>query len=271
MLSAMGLLPLIFSAQIYLAPVAGDDAKKQVVVPFELMPSGHIAVMAKINGVGPFRLGFDTGSPLTFVNRTTGKKIGLIKSSIIQSNSLLPAGQGTVNSFALETADSGAISVMVMDHPVVELISQVEGGLNGLVGFSYYGKFITTIDYSAKTITFVSNDYKPADVMGSVMKRYMKNSGGGGTLAPNAVWGFTVIAPINKSAGVVVTTVAKGGPADGVLRPGDRILTIEGRWTDSVREAFTAISEIGSGRPIELKVKRRGKVEYIKITPAMGI
>ena len=44
------------------APPKIDAPVKAVVVPFDLLPSGHMAVMAKVNGEGPYRLIFDTGA-----------------------------------------------------------------------------------------------------------------------------------------------------------------------------------------------------------------
>src|SRR5258708_36435183 len=69
---ALLMLPLTFSA---------DEPKKvkPVVVPFELLKSGHMAVDVKINGKGPFKLIFDTGAPITLVNNKLAKKAGLLE------------------------------------------------------------------------------------------------------------------------------------------------------------------------------------------------
>src|SRR5438309_122413 len=70
------------------AVLAADDKKdekkdraatKPVVVPFELLKSGHMAVNVKINGKGPFKLIFDTGAPITLVNNKLAKESGLLK------------------------------------------------------------------------------------------------------------------------------------------------------------------------------------------------
>ncbi|MEP6755105.1 MAG: PDZ domain-containing protein [Chthonomonadales bacterium] len=263
----------MFSIFIALALMQIDaqvGSKATVVVPFELMPSGHIAINATINGEGPIRLGFDTGSPMTFINKKTGVKIGVVTGKVSSTPTMLPTGQSKVRSFSLGGADAGAISVLILDHPIVEFISQVEGGLNGLVGYSYFSKFVTTIDYAAKTISFLPNNYQPTDVVGSVMKRYMKNSGDGGIIAPAAVWGFSIERSLTN-VGVQVTKVRAGSPSDGILRPGDRILTIDGRWTDSIREAFNAVSVIEPGAPIEVKILRGKQPLKLRITPARGI
>ena len=256
-------IPAIFSSQT--APVSPGAT-----IPFELMPSGHIAVMAKLNGLGPFRLGFDTGSPITFVNRKTGAKVGLIKTPANPSHSILPAGQTNVNSFALGFATAHDLNVMVMDHPVVELIGEVEGGLNGLVGFSYFARYSTTIDYVKKTLTFADNGYKPDEVIASVMKRYIKNTSGGGTINTGAIWGLT-LEDTSDHHGMRVIRVSHPGPCSGKLIVGDKILTIDGRWTDTLRDTWIALSEIAPDRPVSLKVKRNGKTLNLNITPVAGI
>src|SRR5689334_6689950 len=68
---------------------AGDkkDEKKKaesgparpVVVPFELLRSGHMAVSVKVNQKGPFKLIFDTGAPITLVNNKLAREAGLLE------------------------------------------------------------------------------------------------------------------------------------------------------------------------------------------------
>src|SRR5262245_47446070 len=66
--------------------VRADDKKeskpakaKPVVVPFEMLDSGHMAVQVKVNGKGPYRLIFDTGAPISLVNNKLAKDSGLSK------------------------------------------------------------------------------------------------------------------------------------------------------------------------------------------------
>src|SRR5207244_3719890 len=61
-------------------PVAKPlDKSKAVVVPFEVLPSGHITVQVKVNGKGPYKLIFDTGAPITLMNNKVAKEAGLLK------------------------------------------------------------------------------------------------------------------------------------------------------------------------------------------------
>src|SRR5437879_10397059 len=52
---------------------------KPVTVPFELLSTKHIVVSIKINGKGPYRVIFDTGSPVTFLNNKVAKESRLLK------------------------------------------------------------------------------------------------------------------------------------------------------------------------------------------------
>ena len=45
-----------------------------ITVPFELLPSNHMVLNAKINGKGPFRLVFDVGAPVTLLSNKAGEE-----------------------------------------------------------------------------------------------------------------------------------------------------------------------------------------------------
>src|SRR5262245_9867735 len=66
-----------------LAPIISRaDEPKPVTVKFEILKSGHISVPVKVNGLGPFRVGFDTGSPVTFLSTKIGNQLGLDKGGV---------------------------------------------------------------------------------------------------------------------------------------------------------------------------------------------
>ena len=77
------------SALVLVGAVGADDNKqkketkkekeaKTVVVPFEILKSGHVAVDVKVNGKGPYKLIFDTGAPISLVNNKLAKEAGLL-------------------------------------------------------------------------------------------------------------------------------------------------------------------------------------------------
>ena len=85
------------------------------------------------------------------------------------------------------------------------------------------------------------------------------------------LWGLAVAKGDEDAAGVDVTKVFPNGPAAaGGLKVGDRVLTIDGRWTDSVADAYLAASLVKPGRAVEVVLKRDGKERTVNVTPAKG-
>jgi PDZ domain-containing protein len=60
-------------------------------------------------------------------------------------------------------------------------------------------------------------------------------------------------------SGVEVTQVVSGAPADGKLRPGDRIAEIDGRAVDSTEAVRKAITRHEVGERVRFRVDRGGK------------
>lgn len=57
----------------------------------------------------------------------------------------------------------------------------------------------------------------------------------------------------------VVSVVEEGTPADGELRQGDHLVSINGRDVTTVQEAAEAVDATGEGEPVELTVTRKGE------------
>jgi serine protease Do len=68
--------------------------------------------------------------------------------------------------------------------------------------------------------------------------------------------------------GAMVTDVAKSGPSDGVLRPGDIILDFDGKPIDKMRDLPRLVAETAVGKQVEVEVVREGKPE--RFTIALG-
>jgi len=168
---------------------------------------------------------------------------------------------------------------IVMDHPTVEAIShafeKTAGKIDGIVGFPFFARFKTTLDYKARTMTFAPSGYDPPDVMASMQKALMAGLGGDVTtvLTTSATWGLTVNKKkSDEEAGVDVTKVLAKGPAElAGLKEGDRLLTLDGRWTDSVADTFRAAAAIKPGTPTVAVVRRDGKEIKLTIKPVPGL
>ncbi len=255
--------------------------EKPIAVPFEMLKSGHITVMVKVNGKGPYKLIFDTGAPLTLINNKVAKEAGLLKDAKKPLFSLFGA-MGEAKIDLLEVGDQKAenVSAMVMDHPTVEAISKAflkeAGPIDGIVGFPFFARFKMTLDYQAKTLTFMPNGYVPPDIVKAMTAALTAEFGNPDTvkiLSPAAQWGFL---PSKEEKddddGVTVKEVFPGGAAAAAgLKAGDRLLTIDGRWTDTIPDLYRAAEHIKPGATVAAKVKRDGKEVMLKVKPTAGL
>jgi hypothetical protein len=280
---ALLLLPLV-------AARAEDKAKdkkdkpapqeKPITVPFEMLKTGHITVMVKVNGKGPYKLIFDTGAPLTLVNNKVAKEADLLKDA--KKPLFSPFGSmGEVKIETLEVGDQKAenVSAMVMDHPTVDAISNAfkkdVGPIDGIVGFPFFARFKMTLDYQAKTLTFMPNGYNPPDVikaMTTALTAELTNPDTVKILSPAAQWGFLATKEEkDDDAGLTIKEVFAGGAAAAAgLKAGDRLLTIDGRWTDSIPDLYRAAENIKPGATAPATVKRDGKEITLKVKPTSG-
>jgi hypothetical protein len=260
-------------ATVPLPPAKAAD--KPVVVPFELLKTGHMTVMVKINGKGPYKLIFDTGAPITLLNNKIAKEAGLLKDMPRPAFALF-GSMGEVKVRALEVGEQLAenVAAVVMDHPTVEAISRAFGPIDGIVGFPFFARYKMTLDYQAKTVTFVPSGFKPPDVMKGLMSAMMGDSGSEPkVVAPAAQWGILAHKEAgDDEAGVTVQEVLAGSAAAAAgVKAGDRLLTLDGRWTDSLVDLYTAASYVKAGTTVALVVRRGGKEVELKVKPAAGL
>jgi hypothetical protein len=263
---------------LILCPLPAQEAKpKAVVVPFELLPTGHMTVMVKVNGKGPYKLIFDTGAPITLINNKVAREAGLLEGLKKPPFALFGSmGEAKVSMLEVGAQKAEDVSAMIMDHPTVEAISRAFGKvvpIEGIVGFPFFARFTTTLDYQTKTMTFVPNGFKPPDVMAGLMASLMTaGNQEPKMLAPAAQWGILAKEAGDEEAGVLIQSVLSNTPAaEGGLKAGDRLLTLDGRWTDTLRDLYTAASQIKAGNTVLVTVKRDGKELTLKVKPTAGL
>lgn len=257
------------------------DLKPQV-VKFELVPSGHFIVKVKLDGQGPFNLIFDTGAPTTIITPKIAKEAKLTKEA--KDKPLIPLfgmmGQVQVKDFQVGDVKAEGVGAMIMDHPTVKLFSKEYekdyGSIEGIVGFPFFARYKMTVDYAAKEMTFVPSGYKATDVMQDlmgVMMGAMSKKSAPRVAAPAGLWGMELAkASGDDAAGVDVKGTIDGGPAAaGGLKAGDRVLTIDGRWTDTLGDAYLAASYAKAGKPVEVVVKRGDKEVKLQVSPKPGL
>ncbi len=272
---------LTFSQNAFGAPLDKEPLKpdeKPVVIPFELLKSRHMAIQVKINDKGPYRLIFDTGAPTNLVNNKVAKEAGLLAKDDKPAPlfGAAPAPK-TIKKLEIGALKLEGMPTMVMDHPTVSAIAEVVGPIEGIIGFPFFARYKMTIDYEKKEMTLTPNGYVPGDAMAGMMEKLMGASGKKAeptVLAPAALWGFDVLSrkADDENPGVTVDNVlAKSPAALGGLKKGDRLLTVDGRWTDTVSDTFLAASLVKPGKAVTLVVKRDGKEVKLTVTPGKGL
>jgi hypothetical protein len=245
---------------------------KPVKVPFELLKTDHIVVMVKINGKGPYRLIFDTGAPVTLLNTKIAKESGVLKEDGGADMPLVDLAPLKIKTLELGDVKAENLPTMVMDHPTVALIDKALGPVQGIIGLSFFGRYRFTIDYQAKEMTFTPVPFTPPDVTKAMLAMLM------GTpqrkvLAPAAQWGFSVVKDAkDMDPGVTVKEVLPGSPAAKAgLKAGDRLLTLDGRWTDSVADCYMAAGFVRPGTAARLTVLRDGKEVELTVNVQVGL
>lgn len=279
-LAALLLLPFSFNS--LRADEKPLEKPKTQTVKFELVPSGHFIVSVKLNGNGPYNLIFDTGAPTTLITPRIAKEAKLAGEA--KDKPIIPLfgmmGQVKVKEFSVGDVTAKDVGAMIMEHPTVKAFSQEYekkyGSIDGIVGFPFFAQFKMTVDYSTKEMTFTPNGYKASDVMQDLMQTMMSSMTSKQqkrVAAPAGLWGLELDKSKDDEAdGVDVKAVIAGMSSEsGGLKAGDRILTIDGRWTDSIADAYTATSYAKPGKPISVVVKRDGKEVKLTITPKHGL
>ena len=241
--------------------------------PMELLRTGHIAVQVRVNGQGPFRLILDTGSPLTFISLRTARQLGLIpprQGSASKPGMLAIGGQVVLKSLSVGDTEIKNLSALILDHPIVEALGGMEGRLDGIVGFSFFARFHTTIDYLNSRVAFVPVDYMPQDIMTGMMNSLFGGAKKARVIAPPSLWGLT-IAPSPPNDGVLVTQVYSDSAAAAAgFQPGDRITLLDDRWTDTVNDLYEAASLVTPNQPVVVKVVRGSKEFLLTVRPRPG-
>lgn len=270
---------LVFSSPFLLADQpAVKPIEKPVVIPFELLKSGHMAVKIKVNGKGPYRVIFDTGAPINLLNTKLAKETGLLKDA---PKSILPfvgtIAEVKVKELQVGSAKAADQPAIVMDHPLVELMSKKLGALYGIVGFPFFARYKMTIDYQTETLTLTPNGYKPPNVLKSLELTLVQLMTSGSqeakVLSPAAQWGLTARKKADDDeAGVDIKEVLQGSAAaEAGLKVGDRLLTIDGRWTDSLTDLYEIASHLKAGAAVPVEIKRDGKKIELKIKLRAGL
>lgn len=246
-----------------------------IVMPFELLKSGHMAIQVKLNGKGPFRVVFDTGAPSVMFSGNAGKACGVLKADA-KSFMLGRYAESKIDSVQCGDFVLHAVHAEIQDHPTVMQLGEKLGGLEGLVGFPLLNPARLTIDYQAGTITFVprmdGRKERDSERKKAMAEAIGKGDRNGITLSPDSQFGLVIKKEGDELAGVVVKKVfANSAAAESGLQVGDRVLMINNRWTDSGADFFRAASKVSAGSEAVLSIQRGSETISLKIKPRSGL
>lgn len=256
-------------------PCLADGPAAPARVPFEMLPSNHMVVSATINGKGPYRLVFDLGAPITLLGNRAGEASGVVKKETPKSFLFAMRGEATIDAMKVGDLEAEGVPVLVADHPVLKALAGFLGRpLDGIIGYTFFARYKTTIDYQAKQMTFEPVDHKIRDLLASLPDRLAgPKIATERTLAPAGLWGLVVGDPTGgvASPGIPILAVTPDSPADAAgLRPGDILTALDGRWTASLTDAYAAAASAPAG-PVSVVVVREGKEMTLAVTPREGI
>jgi hypothetical protein len=249
---------------------------KKVTVPFQLLLSNHMVVRAKVNGKGPYRFVFDLGAPITLMSNRAAEDSGTIKENAPRSFLLNMRGEAEVKTLEIGDLKAEKLPVVVFDHPILRALGDFLGRpLDGIMGYTFFARYKTTIDYQARRMTFEPVNTKIRNLMRDLQARLAApKEEKHRVLAPEALWGLNVGAPSGgvSAPGVPVTAVWPDTPAaEAGLKVGDVLASLDGRWTTSVADVFAATAAVAPGHAVALVVLRDGKELTLTVTPRAGL
>jgi hypothetical protein len=238
-----------------------------------------MVVSVKVNGKGPYRMIFDTGAPDSLVSNKVAREAGLKPAKNTPSPGLPIFGaRGQYRIPTLELGDLKAedLSTMVIDHPTVVAISGVVGPIEGILGFTFFGRYRTMIDYQKKTLRFEPSTYQPTEVMQALMKKLLAPPAtreAAAILAPGGLLGLRVEKEgTDEEAGVTIAAVLPDGAASAAgLKAGDRLLTLDRRWTDTVADCYEAAIHLRPGTTATAVIRRDGKQMEVQVQVRAGL
>lgn len=148
--------------------IAGGAAETHF--PIQLI-NNHIYGEAKVNGKGPFTFIFDTGGA-DIVTPKMAKELGLTVEGQLPGTG---AGEGVMEGGFAKVAklEVGGAELTNQVFVVIPLdaLEKVEGTkMPGMVGYEVFRRFVTRIDYGAKTVTLIDPKHFDAKDAGTPVK-----------------------------------------------------------------------------------------------------
>ncbi len=240
-----------------------------------MLPSNHMLVSARINGKGPYHLIFDLGAPITLLNNHVCEASGVVKDDAPRAFLFGMRGEAEVEKLEAGELTVNKLPVIVFDHPLLKALGDNMGKkIDGIMGFTLFARYKTTIDYQAHQMTFEPVNFVVRDLVKDLQDRLMgPKVARHRVLAPLGLWGIRLGGPIGgiDAPGVPIMAVVAGSPAEkGGLKAGDVITTLDGRWTASITDVYAAAADAEPGHAAAVVILRDGQEMTLTVTPMEG-
>jgi membrane-associated protease RseP (regulator of RpoE activity) len=140
------------------------NGAKETTFPFKLI-NNHIFANVMVNGKGPYQFIFDTGG-VNLLTPPLAKELGIAAEGHMQGNG---AGSGHMDVQLAKVSSLQLGDATVKDQVFAQIpldsMGNIEGvAMPGMVGFETFRRFVTRIDYGARTITLIKPDaFNPKD------------------------------------------------------------------------------------------------------------
>lgn len=253
------------------APVGAAEVPQAFAVPYRLSLTKHVLVRVKINGQGPYHFILDTGAPTCYVSTAVARKLDITPNK---------DGWATIPRLEIE----GGVTLQKLRGRVEDPF-QLEGmnglgiagvQLHGILGFAVLARFRIELDVTRDKMIWTRLEHEPVvperggrggapaglEMIGSAMKLLggVLGKKSTGTPVPR---GFLGIELDDGDHSVSVKSVLPGGPADiAGVKPGDRLLRVQGRDVGSSEEVLKRAAKVLPGAAVSLTV-RRGSEELV--------
>lgn len=213
-------------------------------VPFKLVRSLILFEDVKVNGRGGHTFLFDSGASESVVLPDAARALGL-RGEPTQS-SAGPIEKATLDTLEVGGARLEKLSVAIYDPPQARPLRAANGGkLDGLLGHSFFEKFLVTVDYRTHEVLFTPH----GAAAGAAARRPASPAAG---LTVSAVEG-----------GLRVDAVEPGSAADKAgLEPGDVIEKAKGKPMIRPEDLHALIKP---GVTLALTVSRDGRKRSVRI------
>ena len=106
-------------------------------------------------------------------------------------------GEAEVDKLQAGELTAAKLPVIVFDHPVLGALGDAIGRrIDGIMGFTFFARYKTTIDYQAHRMTFEPVDFKVRDLLKDLPDAcWARRSPRRRVLAPSGVWGLRLGEP----------------------------------------------------------------------------